>query len=168
MVKVEKKKPGRKPKARPLAAEAVVKVEKKKPGRKPKARPLAAEAVVKVEKKKPGRKPKAQPLATEAVVKVEKKKPGRKPGKKVVIATTPQLKAVKTVEAVEKTSKRRGRPKKVFAEIAGKSSMAISGKTEKKETSLSAPVIQIRYPNGIKLTVSADIDLKRLKELIHL
>jgi hypothetical protein len=37
-----------------------------------------------------------------------------------------------------------------------------------KKLPVNTPVIQIRYPNGIRINVTADIDIKRLKELMTL
>jgi len=103
-IKLKKKKPGRKTKAKateknapsgegdepaPVTEAPAEEAPKKKPGRKPKAKteepaPAAEAPTEEVPKKKPGRKPKAKteepaPAAETPTEEVPKKKPGRKP-----------------------------------------------------------------------------------------
>lgn len=59
------------------------------------------------------------------------------------------------------TKRKRGRPRK-SEPVIGKETEPVT------ETKITGPVIQIRYPNGTRVNLSADIDMETLKELIKL
>lgn len=168
---IEKQKRGRKPKevAEGDAPVKVKKVRKAKKSRKtaakkaskPVTRKLPAEALeggeVPVQKRR-GRPKSAERLAIEAAIAAGEMpvKAPRKPRakkEKAIIPGVPEVKAEKAVK-VEKPAGRRGRIK---AEKAEKAPKAVAGTS-----------IIIRYPNGTKIAVDANIDIKKLKQLINL
>jgi hypothetical protein len=110
----------------------------------------------------------------------EPKRPGR-PRKVVPVAViddlapviaeqTDQTKAPKVPKAVKapKVPKAPKAPKAPRAVKAPKVPKEKPAAVTKPSTAISEPVIQIRYPNGIRINVSGDIDIKRLKELMTL
>lgn len=143
------------------------------------------------EKVKRGRKAKVQleGVEGEAIaskpekVKVAKKKVVKKRKPKKVVSKVPKaVKAVKAELGTEVTPepKRRGRPKKVEQPVTIDQPVIIAEPKPVRKKSikkiaepmvavpLNQPMIIIRYPNGTRISVSASIDLKRLKELIEL
>lgn len=122
-------------------------------------------------KGKRGRKPKSAEGGETGDVKKRKARSKKKKSKRTPIKSVKKQEAATIETAVASTEqKRRGRPKKSDqaksdSPVAKKSSQPVQQPTD---TPLRGPVIQIRYPSGIRINVPANIDIKRLKELMEL
>lgn len=138
------------PKGSKNKAQEVVATEKPKRG---KSKPVAAEPVevtaevtpAAEQKKKPGRPPKARVAKKGAKA---KKVVGKKP-----VSVVAEVKAEPVVP----------KPEVKAAPVKRGRKAAVSAPEQSGVT-----VMQIKYPNGVRINVTADISLERLKELISL